>query len=149
MKPDFEDYNAAYTTRSCEIDSGIKLGRGAAVTLTDISTRPAKVRHRSDGVTIVATFTVALDVFPQKVVCDGCDVAAPGPEDDHDALMYLLENQDDCRLVWADANDDDLSSDHYPVKGWRRSGDKLLCPDCIAAIDALVKARRAATRAKR
>lgn len=143
--PQFTKYEPEFTVGGYGIKtSGLVCGAGTHVRILALAqtAHPPSATRDYPTMTIAATVELTATVGVGRPCCDGCQARAPAPADD-DALWFILENHDGNRVVFADAEDIRDERDQYPVKGWVRYADVLLCPDCVAAVAAALKARKA------
>lgn len=146
MSPQFTKYKPEFTVGGCAVKtSGLVCGAGTHVRILALTQTPCSPSAMRDYPTMTITATVELTatVGVGRPRCDGCQARTPAPADD-DALWFILKNHDGNRVVFADAEDIRNERDQYPVKGWVRYADVLLCPDCVAAVAATLRARKAA-----
>lgn len=142
--PQFTQYSTAFTTGAAGLTCGA--GTGVRVLALTQTTIPASPTRNYPTMTITATIELTATVGIVRTACSGCKARAPAPADD-DALWFILENHDGNRLVFADAEDAQDERDRYPVKGWVKGAGGMLCPDCVAAVTAVLAARAAARSA--
>lgn len=142
--PQFTKYLATFTT----VTAGLACGAGTDVRVLALTQTavPASPTRNYPTMTITATIELTATVGIVRTACSGCKARAPAPADD-DALWFILENHDHNRLVFADAEDAQDERDRYPVKGWVKGAGGMLCPDCAAAVAAVLAARAAARSA--
>ena len=100
---------------------------------------PVLVNQQDGLVTLTATITATVLIYPRY--CKACGCKAPLP--DADGALFLLCHHELGRIAWAEAEDFRPERDGYPVPGWKTSPVGLVCPECANKIeDALAPFRR-------
>ncbi len=144
MKIDI-DVRKRYQRQFMVYNNKFHVGNGTEVEVMELD---ATVDSDKKGMMIIATVKLAAWVGLDKVhPCSCCDAVPPAPND-YDALWFILENHDGGRLVFPSPEGCNNERDCYPVTGWEKGPDGMVCPECQKELDEAAAAVRAKRKKK-
>ena len=89
---------------------------------------------------ITRTLIETLEVAVVPDTCHLCLKDTPMP--DARGMRFLLDHAEGNRLVWPKEADVQPERAQYPVTGWKRLDDKLVCAECYEEFRKFVNAKR-------
>lgn len=95
------------------------------------------------NVRITQKLIKTLDVVVVTDECYLCNKETPLP--DAKGMRFLLDHAEDNRVVWPKEEDVNKERDQYPVKGWKRLDDRLICGECYKEFREFANAKRMKT----
>lgn len=122
----------------------LRLGAGTKAKITHIA-----ATQRGTEAEIVATLELRATVTLGNSAtipfarCGACGAVAPPP--DNDGLWYIIQNHDGDRIVFPVPEkeaEQEPERDQYPVPGWHRLEEMIVCGTCHAAMLRALKARK-------
>lgn len=123
----------------------LRIGGGTAIGRRPISVRPVasseSLGRPYQRIRISQVVELSCEVLvPLDDGCSLCGAIAPLP--DARGAEYILANHDGARICFPREEGVEDERDQYPVTGWVRDKDGIICAECVARLDEVRAGRR-------